>query len=902
MPRSTSISCGTCCAGGTRRAAPVRTRTRSRGSGPPERWSRTSSDAPVTAGVGPASLADLVPPEADADALYDAFAGWCSRRGLELYPAQQEALIELFTGTNVVLATPTGSGKSLVATGAHFMALAQGRRTFYTAPIKALVSEKFFALVEVFGAERVGMLTGDASVNPTAPIICCTAEVLANLALREGADADVGQVVMDEFHFYAEPDRGWAWQVPILELPRAQFLLMSATLGDVSRFEADLTRRTGRPTAVVAHTERPVPLFFAYATPPVHETIEELLHTGQAPIYVVHFTQAAALERAQALTSINVASRAEKDAIAEAIGSFRFSAGFGKTLSRLVRHGIGVHHAGMLPRYRRLVEQLAQAGVLKVICGTDTLGVGINVPIRTVVLSALSKYDGTRQRQLKAREFHQISGRAGRAGYDTAGTVVVQAPDHEIENERLLAKAGDDPKKRRKVVRKKAPEGSVSWSRATFDRLVASEPEPLTSSFRVSHAMMLNVVARPGDAFAAVRHLLEDNHEDRPAQRRHIRQAIAIYRALLAAGVVERLAQPDAARRVVRLTGGLPAGFAPNQPLSPFALAAMELLDRESPTYALDVLSIVEATLDDPRQVLAVQQFKARGEAVARMKADGVEYEERMELLESVTYPRPLTELLEAAYEMYRRGHPWVADHEVRPKAVARDMFERAMSFGEFVRFYGLARSEGLVLRYLADAYRALRQTVPEQARTEELEDLTEWLGELGRQNDSSLLEEGEARRAGGGTEPDAVLAPRGDAGPPPVTANRRAFGVLVRNALFRRVELAALGRYDPARYDELGELDADTGWDADAWEDAMEAYFAEHDDLGTGPDARGPQYFALDEHPDGVPAGARLWRVRQIFDDPAGDHDWGISAAVDLAASDEAGEAVVRVSAVGEL
>jgi superfamily II RNA helicase len=852
----------------------------------------------VTVGTRAGSLAELVPAEPDPDALYDAFSSWCAGRGIELYLAQQEALIELFTGANVVLATPTGSGKSLVATGAHFAALAQGRRTFYTAPIKALVSEKFFALVDTFGAERVGMLTGDASVNPTAPIICCTAEVLANLALRAGADADVGQVVMDEFHYYAEPDRGWAWQVPLLELPHAQFLLMSATLGDVSRFEADLTRRTRRPTAVVSSAERPVPLFFSYATTPIHETIEELLQTGQAPIYVVHFTQVAALERAQALTSINVASRAERDAIAEAVGSFRFSAGFGRTLSRLVRHGIGIHHAGMLPRYRRLVEQLAQAGMLKVICGTDTLGVGINVPIRTVVLSALSKYDGTRQRQLKAREFHQIAGRAGRAGFDTAGTVVVQAPDHEVENERLLAKAGDDPKKRRKVVRRKPPEGFVSWGRGTFERLVAADPEPLTSSFVVSHAMLLNVVARPGDAFTAVRRLLEDNHEDRAAQRRHIRQAIAIYRALLAGGVVERLAEPDATGRIVRLTVDLQPDFALNQPLSPFALAAMELLDRESPTYALDVLSVVESTLDDPRQVLAAQQFKARGEAVARMKAEGLEYDERMELLDAVTYPRPLAELLDAAYEMYRRGHPWVADHEVRPKSVARDMFERAMSFSEFVRFYGLARSEGLVLRYLADAYRALRQTVPADARTEDLEDLTEWLGELVRQVDSSLLEEWEALRAGEGGAPDAGAAGRAgrpQGGPPPVTANPRAFRVLVRNALVRRVELAALRRYD-----DLGELDGAGGWDADAWEAAVEAYYDEHDDIGTGPDARGPQYVVLDEHPDDA-AGWRLWRVRQIFDDPAGDHDWGIGAEVELAASDEAGEAVVRVTHVGE-
>src|SRR3954464_6797797 len=333
------------------------------------------------------SLADRCPSasEADADLLYDRFQVWVADEGLTPYPHQDEALIELLSGNNVILATPTGSGKSLVATGALFDALATDRVGFYTAPIKALVSEKFFALCDMFGAVNVGMLTGDSSVNPGAPIICCTAEILANIALREGAAANVGQVVMDEFHFYADPDRGWAWQVPLLELPRAQFLLMSATARRLSRFQADLARRTGRPTAVVANAERPVPLHHYYATTPMHETIQDLLDTQQAPVYVVHFTQASALERAQALMSVNVCSKEEKAAIADMIGGFRFSSAFGTTLSRLVRHGIGVHHAGMLPKYRRLVEQLAQAGLLKVICGTDTLGVGINVPIRTVV-------------------------------------------------------------------------------------------------------------------------------------------------------------------------------------------------------------------------------------------------------------------------------------------------------------------------------------------------------------------------------------------------------------------------------------------------------------------------------------------------------------------------------------
>src|SRR5215472_15105709 len=308
------------------------------------------------------TLIDQLPEGTDPDSVFDAFAVWAKQQGLALYSHQEEALIEVVSGANVIVSTPTGSGKSLIAAGAHFAAIAEGVRSFYTAPIKALVSEKFFALCEQFGPASVGMMTGDASVNAEAPIICCTAEILANIALRDGEAADVGQVVMDEFHFYADPARGWAWQVPLIELPQAQFVLMSATLGDVSRFQRDLTRRTGRPAAVISSAERPVPLVFSYVLTPLHETLQELLATQQAPVYVVHFTRAAAVEQAQALMSINVCTRAEKDLI----GDFRFTAGFGKTLSRLVRHGIGVHHAGMLPRYRRLVETLTQAGLLKV--------------------------------------------------------------------------------------------------------------------------------------------------------------------------------------------------------------------------------------------------------------------------------------------------------------------------------------------------------------------------------------------------------------------------------------------------------------------------------------------------------------------------------------------------------
>ncbi|MQY11810.1 hypothetical protein SRB5_19290 [Streptomyces sp. RB5] len=840
--------------------------------------------------MGGVTLIDQLPDTADPDALFEAFSGWAEERGINLYPAQEEALIEVVSGANVIVSTPTGSGKSLVAAGAHFTALANDQVTFYTAPIKALVSEKFFDLCKLFGTENVGMLTGDASVNADAPVICCTAEVLASIALRDGKDADIGQVVMDEFHFYAEPDRGWAWQIPLLELPQAQFVLMSATLGDVSRFEEDLTRRTGRPTAVVRSATRPVPLSYEYKRTALTETLTELLETRQAPVYIVHFTQAQAVERAQALMSINMCTKEEKAQIADLIGNFRFTTGFGRNLSRYVRHGIGVHHAGMLPKYRRLVEKLAQAGLLKVICGTDTLGVGVNVPIRTVLFTALTKFDGNRVRTLRAREFHQIAGRAGRAGFDTAGLVVAQAPEHVIENDKALAKAGDDPKKRRKVVRKKAPEGFVSWSEETFEKLIASEPEPLTSRFRVTHAMLLAIIARPGNAFEAMRRLLEDNHEPRRNQLRHIRRAIAIYRSLLDGGVVERLEEPDAQGRIVRLTVDLQQNFALNQPLSTFALAAFDLLDPESPSYALDMVSVLESTLDDPRQILHAQQNKAKGEAVAQMKADGIEYEERMERLMDISYPKPLEELLSHAYNTYRTSHPWVGDHPLSPKSVIRDMFERAMTFSEFVSFYELARTEGIVLRYVASAYKALQHTVPDDLKSEDFQDIVEWLGEMVRQVDSSLLDEWE--KLANPEEESAGQAMEHADEVKPVTTNARAFRVLVRNAMFRRVELAAL---DNAT--ELGALDEESGWDAERWGEALDAYWDEYEDLGTGPDARGPKLLAIEQD-----EAHSLWRVRQTFDDPKGDHDFGISAEVDLTASDAEGRAVIRVTDVGQL
>ncbi len=692
---------------------------------------------------------------AAADELLDAFIEWSLAAGLELYPHQEEAILRLLAGENVVLSTPTGSGKSLVALAGAFVILAQQRRAVYTAPIKALVSEKFFELTAAFGTVDVGMVTGDASVNGDARVIACTAEILAQRALRGGADTPVDLVVMDEFHYYGDRDRGWAWQVPLLQLPGTQFLLMSATLGDTKALQRDLTARTGRPTALVASVERPVPLDVEYRETPLHVSIEELLKSACVPVYIVHFTQRDATARAQSLTSMRVLNDTEKAAVKEAVGGFRFDTPIGKDLRRFVLAGIGVHHAGMLPKYRLLVEKLAQQGLLKLICGTDTLGVGVNVPIRTVLFTQLYKYDGRRSRVLSVRDFQQIAGRAGRRGFDTIGSVWVQAPQHAVENKRAEMRAAGDPAKLRKLVRKKPPErGYAHYDEKTLKRLWEGTPETLESSFDVSHAMMLNVLDRHSDGCAAMKALLTNNHEPRQRQRQHIRKAIGVFRSLLDAQIVEVLDEPEPAGRQVRVNLDLQDEFRLNQPLGLFAVEALGVLDREAPDYWSQALSVVESVLEDPMVVLLAQRDAARDELMTRLKTEGVEYEERMARLAEVTWPKPEAEFIEPAFAVFAQHHPWVGQLRVSPKSVLRDMVEHADTFNQYVSRYGLKRSEGLLLRYLTDCYKALVQTVPAAAVNERLAEITEWLGELLHEVDSSLLDEWERLRTAAPDEP----------------------------------------------------------------------------------------------------------------------------------------------------
>jgi len=828
---------------------------------------------PATACEPP--LAALLPPPGEtlaADAVLDRFVGWVAGTGLSLYPHQEEAILHLLEDEHLVLATPTGSGKSLVATFLHFQAMAGGKRSFYTCPIKALVNEKFFDLCRLFGPENVGMMTGDAAVNRDAPIVCCTAEILMNLSVRE-ADPRVDAVVMDEFHYYGDRERGVAWQVPLLVLERTRFLLMSATLGDTRDIEASLREVTGREVAAVREAARPVPLEHEYRETPLHETIEELVSAGKAPIYLVNFTQRAAAEQAQNLMSANFSSREEKARIAEALREARFDSPYGKDLQRFLRHGIGLHHAGLLPRYRLLVEKLAQGGLLKVVSGTDTLGMGINVPIRTVLFTQLCKFDGEKSAILSGRDFHQIAGRAGRKGFDERGFVVAQAPEHVIENKKLAEKAAAG----KKVVKKQPPQkGYVHWDRSTFERLREKQPEPLEGRFDPTFGLLVNLLqsetSQIGGGYGRLVEMIGRSHGSDYVRSRHRRHAAQRFRTLRAAGLVEVRRIEGARGAYVRPTPGLQRDFSLFHTLALYLLDTLPNIPPERETWALDVLSMVESILENPDVVLWKQLDRARGLAVAEMKAKGMEYDARMAELEKVEYPKPNRDFVYATFNDFAARHPWVGQENIRPKSVAREMVEKFMTFADYVREYELQRSEGLLLRYLSETYKTLVQTVPESYRNDELLDVIAFLRGTVRGVDSSLIDEWERLRDPA-YQAAAKADPRAALGPPPLWADPRAFAARLRNEL--HALLVALARKDWEA--ALAALAPGADWTAARLEAEVAPYFDEHPRIDITPAARRPDHTFVKE------IAPRRWEAVQRIVDEAGEVDWMIQCEVDL-------------------
>ncbi len=818
----------------------------------------------------------------DPGAILDRFLGWVSELGLEPYPAQEEALLELMASRHVVLSTPTGSGKSLVALGLHFKGRCEGKRSFYTAPVKALVSEKFFALCDAFGPENVGMLTGDVSLNWAAPIICCTAEVLANMALRQGDATDAPYVVMDEFHYYSDRERGSAWQIPLLTLPHTTFLLMSATLGNTAPIEEKLREHSGREVAHVHSDERPVPLDFEYQERSIHETVENLLQSERAPVYIVNFTQRECAELGQALTSAKISSREEKRCIAEAAGEFRFDTPYGKEIRRMIGHGIGIHHAGLLPKYRLLVEQLSQRSLLKVICGTDTLGVGVNIPIRTVLFTKLCKFDGEKVRILSSREFKQISGRAGRKGFDDRGSVVCQAPEHVIENKRISEKGARQGGKK-KLVKKRAPtRGFVNWSRQTFDQLVVRPPEALTSRFQVSHGMLVGVLQ--GNSYRWLGELIDRCHEEPKRKRRLRRQAAERFRSLRRAGILDLTRERGRFR--IRVSEDLQRDFSLHETLSLYLVEALEVLDRDEPSYALDVLTLVEAIIEHPVPILRQQVANLKTELLAQLKAERVPYEERIEKLDQVKHPKPNAEFIYATFAIFAERHPWTSEESIRPKSIAREMVETYSRFDSYVQLYGLHRSEGLLLRYLGQVYRTLSRSVPDAAKTDEIHDILAYMRSMIERVDSSLFEEWERQ-----LHPEVERIGAAEVSPLPkldLALTPKAFRARVRSEM--RELVRALSERDYEEATRWVRQDPEDPWDAARFAEALTPFHHEYERILFDPGARQAHRTAIRQ------TGPRVWEVQQVLADPEGNDIWSVQGEIDLTGETVPDHPLVRV------
>ncbi len=825
--------------------------------------------------------------------LLEHFLEWVGELGLTLYPAQEEAILALFEGQHVILATPTGSGKSLVATAMVFRTLANGGRAFYTCPIKALVNEKFFQLSDAFGPANVGMMTGDAAINTGAPVICCTAEIAASIALRQGIDGPIDALIMDEFHYYADKERGAAWHVPLLILSRTRFLLMSATLGDATPFLERLRTLTKREAVLVESKDRPVPLEFSYAEEPLQETVKQLVERGRAPVYIVCFTQRACADEAQKLTSENYTSKEEKRAILEALEGFRFDSPYGKDVARFVKHGIGLHHAGLLPKYRLLVERLAQKGLLKVICGTDTLGVGVNIPIRTVLFTKLCKFDGEKVGLLTAREFHQIAGRAGRKGFDDLGTVVVQAPEHVIENIRIDRKKESDPKKYKNLQRAKAPlKGYVHWDRQTFDQLLTKKPEDLIARFSIGHGMLIDLLDRadPGKrgGYGLLLDLIERAHLSERDKRAQRKLAPLLFRSLRRAGLIQLSPRPSGRGRIAHVATDLQRDFSLMSALSLWLVDFVDVLfegKTDEAAYALDVLSAVEAVCESPKAILERQLDRLKAEKIAELKAAGVEYDERMAELEKVELPKPNAEAIYATFAEFSVHHPWIGAENIKPKSIARDMYERYATFDEYVRELDLSRMEGLLLRYLSEVMKTLAQTVPERRKTDALDELTWFLEDQVRGIDSSLLDEWEERLAGG--KPKAEKVPEKPKG---LRDDPKALLVRARRDAHRVLKLLSVGDFEGLAKAITNPED----WPAATLTARGQAYVAEKGRLLVHHEARRAEFTTLERDSE------HGWKLHQTMVDDQGHNDWALSFSIDLGEEPAADAPLLALRAIG--
>ncbi len=854
-------------------------------------------------------LVTLVPKSPDADDIALALMEYFEELGIDLYEAQEEAINLITHGDcNVLLNTPTGSGKSLVALAAHFTALSHGHRSIYTAPTKALVNEKFFDLCKAFGARNVGLIHGDTTANRNAMIICCTAEILANMALSEGRASPFKWVIMDEFHYYGDRDRGMAWLLPLVSLDEARFLLMSATIGWPKDRAQTLARQTGRPTELIRSTTRPVPLEFDYRDQLLPEALSDLRSEGQLPVYLVTFSKHEATTLAQEIAPLKVTKASPE--VRAAVEEERLDTPFGVLLGKLLRKGIGVHHSGMLPRYRRFVERLAglpDGQGLQVICGTDTLGVGVNMPIRSVLFTKLYKFDGERVRILSIRDFQQVAGRAGRRNKSKAapereekGTVWVLAPQHEVQNRLNRAKG----KKKHTI---KPPPNFKGWNRETMKRLATGQPQKLGTQFKVSGPMVSTALSRRDeDGAAALRGMI-----GRIGLATDKRESVLVE--------VEQIIGELVEKRLVQRRSELDAeavGFDVDhtqdhfeRPLSRFLKDALDGLDADGgdpQTQWSRAVSVIESTLTagwkerdgqllrdpEPSAIIRAQQHAKRRRLIEKKRQaerdpstqDGVIYKLQKQI-DTVLWPEPEKRYLDDRWLLWSRDHPFTTDESgPAPRYIALEMYEEQYSFNDYIRHHNQSAkgddvliNEGRLLYYLSELYKVLRkEKPPPNIRDAKFEEFRSWLEALVYQVDGTMVYEWE--RFEDSADTAVNVAPDEDTPRRDPTRDPRAFERQVRNEVFSWVRALARGDYASlARRSTMSQHEIKI---------RFERFLEEHEELLFGPDARNIAYFRFQ----------RPYSVKQTLLGIDGVTSWELVGRVDVERSSAESDVVITL------
>ena len=514
-----------------------------------------------------------------------------------------------------------------------------------------------------------------------------------------------------------------------------------------------------------------------------------------------------------------------------------------------------------------------------------------------MLFTRLCKFDGQKTGILSARDFHQISGRAGRKGFDDQGWVVAQAPEHVIENLKLAEKSARDGKK---TVKRQPPEKNfVNWDKNTYVRLIAASPEKLVSRFQIAHGMLLNVLGRKGDGCAAMRQLIRDCHETPKAKKAHAQRAWQLFRSLLDRKIVEFV--PETEDGVyLRVNVELQDDFSMNQVLSLYLIETIPLMDPQAPDYALNLVTLVESILEDPDIILRKQLDQVKDRKMAEMKMAGVEYDQRLEELEKLEYPKPNREFVYSTFNNFTARHPWVGEENIHLKSIVREMFEEFRSFADYIKLYELQRAEGVLLRHLNNVFKVLAQTVPDSAKNDQVREMELYLGTMIRQVDSSLLDEWEKMRdpkyqAG---ESKELRPPGAEEAAADITRDTKAFTALIRNRIFIFLRGLVVADYETAIANLDSPLDADgSTWTPDRLDKIMETYESEYESLCSNPNARNARHTYVTPSAD-----KRFWRVQQMLVDPQEDNDWVAEFEVDLDESRKQGEPKLCLRRIGSL